>query len=140
MPAFAVTPEWLDSLGDRTTGQTYEAFRTAAAEHLEDHSESGDFAEDVTRTPLQDARLVEGRPQSLEAQLALLIPTVSLNSALTDSLTAYRTDLVDLFEQMSPAADAVRIKTMSQPNHLLDERLWQLTGTVGEIFGPLAVA
>ena len=140
MPNFVVTPDWLDSLGDSATGNAYQEFRDAAAAHLNDRVEVGEVAEDVTQSPLREARLVDRRPQSIEAQLALLIPTRSPNSALTEALSAYRNDLVDLFEQMSAAADAVRLKTMSQPNHLLDERLWQLTGTLGEIFGPLAVA
>jgi hypothetical protein len=29
---------------------------------------------------------------------------------------------------------------MAQPNHTLDDRLWQLVGAVGEHFGGLAVA
>jgi hypothetical protein len=139
MPNFAVTQDWLDSLGDDTTQQRLQAFR-ATAEHSEAAPESPAAAEHVSRTPLRDARLIDNRPQSLEAALALLIPNLAANSLLTEALTAYRNDLVDLFEQMSSATETVRLKAMSQPNHLLDERLWQLTGTVGELFGPLAVA
>jgi hypothetical protein len=140
MPNFAVTPAWLESFGDGTTEQTLQVFRNEAAARFEDTAEPHEVTEDITRTPLRDACLIDGTPKSLEAALALLIPHVSAKSLLTEALTAYRNDLVDLFEQMSAAAETVRLKTMSQPNHLLDERLWQLTGTVGELFGPLAVA
>jgi hypothetical protein len=141
MPSFYVTPEWLDSLDDPVAARAVAALREAIQAHavddrsLEGSGDSGWSEGEITR-----GELMETPATSLEAFLPLLIANVSPLEALTNRLTAYRRALVDLFGQTAGSVEAVRLSQMTQPNHVLDDRLWQLVGAVGECLGGLATA
>jgi hypothetical protein len=141
MPNFAVTPEWLDALDDPAAARALAALREIFAAHATDNVASI-VASDPAWTEGEVSRVeLDGTPPtSCEALLPLLIANLSPLAAVTEKLTAYRRALIELFGQTAGSAETVRLSHMAQPNHILDDRLWQLVGAVGEGFGGLSVA
>ena len=141
MPNFSVTPEWLDTLDDPAAARALASVRDVVARYATDEpnpcesDDPGWTHGDVLRSHLTIAPLA-----NVEAALPLLIANVSRFAAVTEKLTDYRRALIELFGQTAESVETVRLKQMAQPNHTLDDRLWQLVGTVGECFGGLAVA
>jgi hypothetical protein len=141
MPNFSVTPEWLDTLDDPAAARALASVRDLVVRHATNEpdpceTDDPDWTHgDVLRSHLTIAPLA-----SVEAALPLLIANVSRFAAVTEKLTDYRRALIELFGQTAESVETVRLKQMAQPNHTLDDRLWQLVGTVGECFGGLAVA
>jgi hypothetical protein len=70
----------------------------------------------------------------------MLVPYITADPLLSERLRTYREALSDMFAQTARTTDVVRLGRMSEPNHVLDDRLWQLTGVVGKTLGGLAVA
>jgi hypothetical protein len=141
MPNFTVTPEWLDALDDPAATRALAALREIFGAHAIDPAEAlvaGDQA--WTEGVINRAELDGTPPTSCEALLPLLIANRSPLAAVTEKLTAYRRALIELFGQTAGSAETVRLSHMAQPNHILDDRLWQLVGAVGEGFGGLPVA
>jgi hypothetical protein len=141
MPNFTVTPDWLDALDDPAATRALAALREIFAAHASDDA-AGPVAKDPvwTEGEISCTELDGTPPTSCEALLPLLIANVSPLAAVTEKLTAYRRALIDLFGQTAGSAETVRLSHMAQPNHILDDRLWQLVGAVGEGFGGLPVA
>ena len=141
MPNFSVTPEWLDTLDDPAAARALASVRDVVARYATDEpnpcesDDPGWTHGDVLRSHLTIAPLA-----NVEAALPLLIANVSRFAAVTEKLTDYRRALIELCGQTAESVETVRLKQMAQPNHTLDDRLWQLVGTVGECFGGLAVA
>jgi hypothetical protein len=77
---------------------------------------------------------------SSDAFLATLVPHVTADTLLSERLRAYREALCDVFAQTARTTEFVRLGRMSESNHMLDDRLWQLAGVVGKTLGGLAVA
>lgn len=141
MPNFTVTPEWLDALDDPAATRALAALREIFSTYASDRV-AGPITSDTawTEGEVSRAELDDTPPTSCEALLPLLIANVSPLAAVTEKLTAYRRALVELFGQTAGSAETVRLSHMAQPNHILDDRLWQLVGAVGEGFGGLPVA
>ena len=78
--------------------------------------------------------------RSARAFLPLLIPTTAHDATLGARLAKYRSLLVELFAQTARADEPVRLNVMGQPNHSLDDRLWQLVGAAAATFGGFARA
>jgi len=141
IPGFAVTRDWLDERDELRAAQALAALRTTLAAHADDCDVQAAEALPrrtvgrVTRRAL--AAMTEG---ALDAMLPALIPCTSTVPAVTAALGAYRAALAHAFERFAGVPDAGRIEAMTQPDHALDDRLWQLAGAVGESFGGLAVA
>ena len=72
--------------------------------------------------------------------LALLLPNGARLPSVGQRLADYRTGLLELFGQMSQAPAAVRTSHLTQANHLLDDRLWNLAGALQDAWGVNAPA
>lgn len=141
MPNFSVTPEWLDTLDNPASARALAGLRDAIAPYLEDDN-APLVRHDTFETTGHIARtLVADQPAStVESILPIFIATESPHVALAERLREYRRTLLDAFGQTASSSHAVRLNAMAQPNHSLDDRLWQLVGVVGESLGGLAVA
>jgi hypothetical protein len=141
MPNFAVTPEWLDSLDDAAIALPLSSLRETIAPHATQTPFAFETVGDTwTQGAISRSDLEDAPAGSVESLLPLLVANVSKFDAVTEELTAYRKALVELFSQTARSVEAVRLKQMAQPNHVLDDRLWRLVGAIGECFGGLAVA
>ena len=142
MPSFSVTPQWLASIDSVSAARSLAGVRDAIAPFVTDLGPLLAANDSATWTIGRvDRRDFEIAPTaSVEALLPILIANVSIHPLLTERLTEYRRTLIDVFSQTARSAEAVRLGAMAQSNHSLDDRLWQLVGTVGETFGGLAVA
>jgi len=139
MPNFTVTAEWLDALDApagaralahlRTTIESINVVRSTPVE-FEPESES-------TVGTIFAAELSATAGLSLDAMLPVLIPYRSSFPEIDERLAAYRHALIELFGQTARSAKLVRLTQMAEPCHALDDRLWQLVGTIGESFGGL---
>ena len=139
MPNFSVTHEWLDTLDSPATARALAGIRDTIAPHLDDDDAShAELDRAWTIGTIGRQEFLQTPAGSVEAQLPILISHVSPNAQFSDVLTGYRQALSDLFGQTAHCPDAVRLNVMSQPNHSLDDRLWQLVGVVGDTFGALA--
>lgn len=142
MPSFTVTPQWLASIDSVSAARALAGVRDAIAPFVTDlgpllaANDSPTWT--IGRVDRHDFEIAP--TASVEALLPILIANVSVHPLLTERLTEYRRTLIDVFSQTAQSAEAVRLGAMAQPNHSLDDRLWQLVGTVGETFGGLAVA
>jgi hypothetical protein len=142
MPAFAVTVEWLETVDTPEVARALAGLRSAITPFVCDEV----F---VTTSPIGESSAV-GFLRSLEirgdasasadAFLATLVPHVTADPLLSERLRAYREALCDVFAQTARTTELVRLGRMSEPNHVLDDRLWQLAGVVGKTLGGLAVA
>ena len=141
MPNFSVTSDWLDSLDNPAAARAVAGLREAIAPYVLDLSTSPVCAETSVTVGIVERCALEAQPAStVESLLPLFIASDSSNGALAERLGAYRRTLIDVFGQTAASAEAVRLNGMAVPNHSLDDRLWQLVGTVGESLGGLAVA
>ena len=142
MPSFAITPEWLASIDSVPAARALAGVRDAIAPFVTDLGPplvANDGATwSIGRVDRHEFEIAPA--SSIEALLPLLIANVSAHPLITERLSDYRRTLIDVFSQTAQSAEAVRLGAMAQPNHSLDDRLWQLVGTVGEAFGGLAVA
>ncbi len=140
MPSFVVTPEWLDSLDLPAAARALAGLREAILPHLGD----APYELRTLREPAHSIGIIEraiflaAPAGSVEALLPAFIPTLAADDSLTGCLSEYRRTLLELFGQTAQSAEAVRLKQMAQPNHALDDRLWQLVGAVQAAFGELA--
>jgi hypothetical protein len=141
MPTFAVTPEWLDTIDSAEAARALSGLRRAIAPHVSDDPHPAPEVDAAfTYGAVRESELLAASPTSVEALLPLLIANVSAYDDVTERLTSYRQALSELFGGTAQSAETVRLGRMAQPNHTLDDRLWQLVGAVGERFGGLAAA
>ena len=135
MPGFSVSREWLGELDDVEVVRSLAGIRGAIASFVEDDDDVPIRACRPDRTVgfVVRNRLMEGSTSS-ESTLAAFVPCWSTSDTLSAALSGYRTALCDTFVQIADAAEAVRIGAMTQPSHLLDDRLWQLVGAIGEAY------
>jgi len=142
MPNFAVTPDWLESIDSPAAARALAGVRAAIAPFVTDGVATTLAPSDQDWTVGRIVRSDYDRAPaaSVEALMPVLIASESAHDELTHRLSAYRRTLGDVFGQTAGSAEAVRLGAMTQPNHSLDDRLWQLVGTVGETFGGLSVA
>jgi hypothetical protein len=140
MPNFSVTPVWLDSLDTAAGARALRSLRdTLASATCVDAVPPPPDPQWICGVTERD-RFVASAATGLDAALPLLIAPLAENGALAERLASYRAALVELFEQTARSADAVRLNRMTQPNHVLDDRLWHLVGSIGETFGDVAAA
>jgi hypothetical protein len=142
MPTFSVTSEWLDTIDRPEAAKALTGLRATIAPFASrDQAEPPQADEPASTYGWASAdELALAPASSVEALLPIFIPSVSIFDDVTERLTTYRQALCDLFGGTAQSAETVRCGQMAQPNHTLDDRLWQLVGTVGERFGGLAVA
>jgi hypothetical protein len=142
MPGFRITSEWLESLESSREARAIAGLRDALLPYASDDESIQAPPADATFTlgTLGRRQLLAESATSVEAFLPLLIATVSHDAALSARLSEYRRLLVELFAQTARAGEPVRLHQMAQPNHSLDDRLWQLVGAAGEAFGGFAPA
>ncbi|MGH7728524.1 MAG: hypothetical protein ACREM2_07020, partial [Vulcanimicrobiaceae bacterium] len=140
MPNFSVGSGWLESLEVPAAARALAGLRDALVARIDEPNEA--FPDDPrTTTGIVARAAFLGAPAgSLDALLPVLIPSDSAHAALAERLSAYRAALIELFGATASSVEAVRLGAMTQPNHALDDRLWQLVGTVAEVFGGVAVA
>lgn len=141
MPNFCVTPEWLEAIDSAAIARALGDLRETVMPHVaRAEIRPSELAEDASIGILTPDRMAAARSASVDAFLPALVASRSANVALADCLESYRSALTDVFEQTARSAEAVRLGRMTEPNHVLDDRLWQLVGTVGATLGALAVA
>jgi hypothetical protein len=142
MPTFTVTPDWLDTLDNPDAVKALVGLRRALAECDSHRSQALPPPNDPRRTYgyLAAEDLTAGPASSVETLLPKFIANISEFDDVTERLSTYRKALIDLFDGTAQSVETVRLGQMAQPNHTLDDRLWQLIGTVSERFGGLAVA
>ncbi len=142
MPNFSVTPAWLQSLETSEVARALASFRGLIAPHLPDAAPAKPWtSENLEETLgfLTRKELLE-TPFAIEAGLALLIPHASAAGELSQSLGIYRAQLGELFGQMAETPEKTRLTTMTQPNHVLDDQLWQLVSAIARTFEPAPAA
>jgi hypothetical protein len=139
MPSFVVTPEWLDSLDLPAAARALAGLRDAILPHLDDAPLDPDPAFGLASSVgvVERATFLAAPAGSVEALLPAFIATMSADEPLAARLSEYRRVLLELFGQTAQSAEAVRLKQMAQPNHVLDDRLWHLVGAVQAAFGKL---
>ncbi len=141
MPNFTVTPDWLESIDSPPVARALAGIREAIEPFVTDdlgaEAEPIDDTWTVGRVVRDD---LSRAPASVESLLPILIASFATHPDLRARLVAYRRTLIDVFAQTAQSAEAVRLGAMTQPNHSLDDRLWQLVGTLGETFGDAVVA
>jgi|SRR5271156_2243814 len=142
MPNFAVTPDWLDALDDPKLARSLSDLREILADRIDDDTTARPSAIDDRSSVgvIRRTDLFETTTSSIDATFAVLVPSFSAHTALTGTLVAYREALVELFVQTAQSVDTVRLTQMTQPNRVLDDRLWQLVSAVSTSFDGLAVA
>ncbi len=135
MPNFSVDTEWLETLDSPPAARALAALREMLLPLVDDRADAvATEPEWMIGSVL--ARDLSAMPAtSLEALLPVLIPTTAKDAALGARLADYRRTLVDAFGQTVRSSGAVRLGAMTEPNHALDDRLWQLVGAVGAAFG-----
>lgn len=143
MPNFTVTPEWLDSLDSAQAARALASVRDSIEPFVLD--EVREFPDETVEAAWTIGHISRGdflhaSGSCIDAFMPVFIASTSRFPKLTERLSAYRRALIDVFGQTARSAEAVRLGAMTQPNHSLDDRLWQLVGEIGETFGGLAVA
>jgi len=141
MPNFSISAEWLESLDNPVAARALAGLREAIVPFVCDDTvvPQVDVASDTTGV-IERGELERQPASTVESALPIFIASHACDVVLTERLEAYRQTLVEVFGQTARSAEAVRLNAMSQPNHALDDRLWQLVGTVGQSLGGLAVA
>jgi hypothetical protein len=137
MPNFSVTPEWLAAIETGAIAQALDELRDAILPLVKDTAApapDAEFAETTSWAILQE-RDITAAAAGADAFIATLVPAHACDAAFTEHLEAYRTSLVDAFAQTARSPEAIRLGRMAEPNHVLDDRLWQLTGFVGTKLG-----
>ncbi len=141
MPNFTVTPDWLESIDSPAAARALAGIREAIEPFVTDDAHGDAEPIDDTWTVGRVVRDDLSRaPASVESLMPVLIASFGNHPDLRARLVAYRRTLIDVFAQTAQSAEAVRLGAMTQPNHSLDDRLWQLVGTLGETFGDAVVA
>lgn len=140
MPNFVVSTEWLATIDSPAAARALAGLRDALTPYVEDDVATNAVDPAWTVGVVERRDLLGASAASVEALLPVLIPTASTNGRLSERLADYRRMLIDVFGQTARSAETVRVNQMAQPNHALDDRLWQLVGAVGEAFDGLAVA
>jgi len=142
MPSFVVTAEWLQSLDSPSAARALAGVRNAIEPFVTADSTPHGASVGATWTVgrIDRGDFLRAPATSVEALMPVLIASASVHRALGERLGAYRRTLIEVFGQTAQAAEAVRLGAMAQPNHSLDDRLWQLVSTIGETFGDRAVA
>jgi hypothetical protein len=132
MPNFTVSAEWLDSLDRPAAAKALAGLRDTILPHLEDGLSiaEGEREPGWTVGIVERSTFLAAPAGSVEALLPVFVAGIAADTQLTERLTEYRETLLELFAQTAQSADAVRLNAMAQPNHSLDDRLWQLVGTV----------
>lgn len=141
MPNFSVSSEWLDSLDNPSAAKAIASLRESILPYASDRFASpvaGDAR--VTTGTIARQELLTQPVSTVESVLPIFIASHTTNVSLDARFSAYRGALVDVFGQTARSPEAVRLHTMTQPNHSLDDRLWQFVGAVGESLGGVAVA
>ncbi|MGP6159189.1 MAG: hypothetical protein ACLPYS_17060 [Vulcanimicrobiaceae bacterium] len=140
MPNFVVTPDWLDSLDVPSAARALAGLREAILPHLDDAPAELRVRAGSAHSigSIERKTFLAAPAGSVEALLPAFIATVSADETLTACSNEYRRALLELFGQTAQSAEAVRVKQMAQPNHALDDRLWQLVSAVQAAFGELA--
>jgi hypothetical protein len=142
IPQFNVDAEWLESIEGPALVKALAALRESIAPHV---------AESIVPVPAPEVpnaltgaiRTEEyhaARSAGADAFLPLLIPECSAHEVLSQRLREYRGALLELFGQTARTAASVRLKQMTLPNHVLDDRLWNLAGALQDAFDERTVA
>ena len=140
MPNFTVSAEWLGTIDSPAAARALAGLRDAVTPYVEDDVAPRADNPALTVGAIGRYELLGASAASVEALLPVLIPTASPNATLAARLGDYRRMLIAVFGQTARSSETVRLNQMAQPNHALDDRLWQLVGAVGEAFDGLAVA
>lgn len=141
MPNFVVTSEWLDELDNPAEARALAGVCEAIEPFLRDDIPTSAALDDSCSVGFVTRGALARQPAStVESMLPLFIASDTRDAQLTERLNEYRRTLVDVFGQTSGSAEAVRLTTMTLPNHALDDRLWRLVSAVGGSLGGLAVA
>jgi hypothetical protein len=142
MPAFAVTVEWLETVDTPEVARALANLRREIAPYVCDETfVSAPTIGDTSAVGCVVRREFQGdTAASADAFLATLVPHIAADPLLSERLRAYREALCDVFGQTARTTELVRLGRMSEPNHVLDDHLWQLAGVVGKTLGGLAVA
>jgi hypothetical protein len=140
MPNFGVTPQWLAAIETQAISQALDELRDAILPHVNDSADPvADFElDDTSSSAVLEKREITAADAATDAFIAVLVPGRARDGAFTEHLDAYRSSLVDVFEQTARSPEAIRLGRMAEPNHLLDDRLWQLAGFVGTKLGGAA--
>jgi len=142
MPSFSVTVEWLETVDTPEVTRALAGLRTAIAPFVCDEvfATTPPIGESSALGFLRDLDIRGDATASADAFLATLVPHITADPLLSNRLRAYRDALCDVFAQTARTTELVRLGRMSEPNHVLDDRLWQLAGVIGKTLGGLAVA
>jgi hypothetical protein len=142
MPAFVVTVEWLETVDTPEVARALAGLRRQIAPYVCDEAfVSAPTIGDTSAVGSLVRREFDGdTAASADAFLATLVPHIVADVLLSERLRAYREALCDVFGQTARTTELVRLGRMSEPNHVLDDHLWQLVGVVGKTLGGLAVA
>ena len=143
MPGFGISSEWLESLESSREARAIAGLREALLPYADDGEISLDTPAGTalcTIGTITRRELLAENATSVEAFLPLLIPSTAHDTQLGIRLAEYRRLLVELFTQTARAGEPVRLHQMAQPNHSLDDRLWQVVGATAETFGGFAHA
>jgi hypothetical protein len=142
MPAFSVTVEWLETVDTPEVARALAGLRTSIMPFVRDEAfaTTPPIGESSAVGFLRGLEIHADAAASADAFLATLVPHITTDPVLSERLTAYRDALCDVFAQTARTTELVRLGRMSEPNHVLDDRLWQLAGVVGKTLGGLAVA
>ena len=133
MPTFGITREWLDSVDSPAVARALAGLRETLAPLAADEHRLREVQLDAGASfgVVRRVELAGSAGASADALLPVLVPPYSANVALSACLRAYRASLIDVFSQTAHCAEEVRLGQMSEPNCVLDDRLWQLVGAVG---------
>jgi hypothetical protein len=140
MPNFAVSAEWLETIDTPALARALGDLRGAIVPFAGAPRASRALDRVSCVGTISRADVDGDNVTCVDAFVATLIPSCAADPLLAAHLDAYRSALADVFSQTSRSAEAVRLGRMCEPNHALDDRLWQLVGTVGASFDALAVA
>jgi hypothetical protein len=142
IPQFSVSAEWLESIETPALVKALAGLREAIAPYVSETSLaaiSPESKETLTGT-IRSAEYQSARNEGADAFLPLLIPERSTHEGLSQRLHEYRSALIELFGQTARTAAAVRLKQMTLPNHVLDDRLWNLAGALQDAFDDRTIA
>src|SRR5665213_2242320 len=142
VPQFAIDSSWLESIETPTLAKALAGVRESVAPHIT--VELGTLGEpdspDILVGTIRFAEYQAARNEGADAFIPLLIPQRSTHEVLSQRLREYRSALLELFGQTARTSTSVRLKQMTIPNHVLDDRLWNLAGALQDAFDDRTVA
>ena len=142
VPQFAIDSSWLESIETPTLAKALAGVRESVAPHIT--VELGTLGEpdspDMLVGTIRFAEYQAARNEGADAFIPLLIPQRSTHEVLSQRLREYRSALLELFGQTARTSTSVRLKQMTIPNHVLDDRLWNLAGALQDAFDDRTVA